>query len=106
MKRIDLPEATLEMRKVLTVKLGDTLLFQPGVEATGGEQGAWFKKYCGMEAEVLGFDEDQMTGILASALRFVGEEQRGEKVVGRFFVRFENGDEPDFSILTDHFVVP
>jgi hypothetical protein len=100
-------EARLEMRKVVIVKIGDTLSFEPASGAIGGPESAFFEKYRGMEVEVLGFEEDD----LATFGRMLGVRKprkaaAGGTKVGSFFVRFENGDEPSHSINSVHFVVP
>jgi hypothetical protein len=99
-------EVQIEMRKRVTVKVGDMLFFSPASGAIGGPDSRFFEKYEGMNAKVLGFDEDGMNQMLRMLSRVAeSEEPEPEVVTGRFFVEFENGDKPKDSIHAVHFVV-
>lgn len=99
-------EADLEMRSVRRIKVGDKLLFHPLFAALGGESGSWFRKYAGMQAEVLGFDQCGLDAFYDVLAKTAGDVLSRTPAIGRLFVKFENGDQPDFSVLKDHFVVP
>lgn len=98
-------QATLEMRKRVTVKIGDELLFSPGIQATGGPEAKFFNKYDGMKARVLGFEEDGMR-IFARVLAGTAGRKDTRITIGGFRVKFENGDEPKEAINAIYFLVP
>jgi hypothetical protein len=120
-------QTTIEMRRRTTVKVGDTLLFHPHIEALAGENSAFFRKYQGMKAEVLGFEADEIERFVSSVQRLADSNGPAEVIgrdfvlfhgsadqdktespqrTGRIFVRFENGDMPRHSIFAAHFIVP
>jgi hypothetical protein len=79
-------EVQLEMRKIVTLKVGDELRFKPSIQATAGPDGHFFKKHDGKKATVVGFERS--------------------KQIGRIRVRFQDGFEPKHSLAKEHFVVP
>ncbi len=101
----EVQETQIVMRKVVTVKLGDLLTFDPHIEALAGPEASFFRKYAGMKACVTGFDEDDKDRFYRM-LRSGFTKEPPQVVTHRFRVKFENGDEIDSPLNAIHFIAP
>lgn len=76
----------LEIRKLHTVKIGDTLHFCPRSEAVGGPEGWFFRKYDGMKATVRDFQEDNISTVGRILAQMAGGNQTLGKSVWSFYL--------------------